>query len=238
MCIRDRDYLAIRFQNDYRWSTKKILREIVLSSVYRQSAKFRPELRQRDPQNRWLASGPRFRLPSETIRDQALAISGLLNLKMGGPPVRPPIPAGVWKPFSAGDKWNEAKENDPNRYRRAVYVYTKRSIPYPMFASFDAPSRELCTPRRLRSNTPIQALMTLNDQSFVECADALANRMKESGGSVEEQISFGFLLATSRKPDDAEVKKLVQLAESNQESDPPLGSVAMVLLNLDEVLMK
>ena len=232
------DYLAIRFQNDYRWSTKKILREIVLSSVYRQSAKFRPELRQRDPQNRWLASGPRFRLPSETIRDQALAISGLLNLKMGGPPVRPPIPAGVWKPFSAGDKWNEAKENDPNRYRRAVYVYTKRSIPYPMFASFDAPSRELCTPRRLRSNTPIQALMSLNDQSFVECADALANRMKESGGSVEEQISFGFLLATSRKPDDAEVKKLVQLAEFNQESDSPLGSVAMVLLNLDEVLMK
>lgn len=232
------DYLAIRFQHDYGWSTKKLLREIVLSSTYRQSGKYRPELKDRDPQNRWLASGPRFRLPSETVRDQALAISGLLSLKMGGPPVRPPIPAGVWKPFSGGDKWNEAKPGDSNRYRRAIYVYTKRSIPYPMLASFDSPSREFCTPRRLRSNTPIQALMTLNDQSFIECAEALAIRMKESGETITEQVTFGFLAATSRNPSDEEVALLVGLANAEPESNSSLTAVATALLNLDEVLMK
>ena len=232
------DYLAIRFQHDYGWSTKKLLREIVLSSTYRQSGKYRPELKDRDPQNRWLASGPRFRLPSETVRDQALAISGLLSLKMGGPPVRPPIPAGVWKPFSGGDKWNEAKPGDSNRYRRAIYVYTKRSIPYPMLASFDSPSREFCTPRRLRSNTPIQALMTLNDQSFIECAEALAIRMKESAETITEQVTFGFLAATSRNPSDEEVALLVGLANAEPESDSSLTAVATALLNLDEVLMK
>ncbi len=232
------DYLATRFQNDYSWSTKKILREMVLSRTYRQSGKFRSELKERDPQNRWLASGPRFRLPSETVRDQALAISGLLSLKMGGPPVKPPIPAGVWKPFSGGDKWNAAKRGDPNRYRRAVYTYTKRSIPYPTFAAFDSPSREFCTPRRLRSNTPIQALMTLNDEAFVECAIAFAKRMKDSAETVREQIEFGFLLATNREPAESELDELVALAEKNDDTDSPLMPVAAVLFNLDEVLMK
>jgi hypothetical protein len=232
------DYLATRFQHDYSWSTKKMLREIVLSNAYRQVGKFRSELKERDPQNRWIASGPRFRLPAETIRDQSLSISGLLNLKMAGPPVRPPIPAGVWKPFAGGDKWETAKPDDPSRYRRAIYTYTKRSIPYPMFASFDSPSREFCTPRRLRSNTPIQALMTLNDESFVECATAFAKRMQDSAETTPEQIKFGFVLATSREPDESELDDLVALAEKYNDTDSPLMPVAAVLLNLDEVLMK
>ena len=232
------DFLALRFQNEYQWSTKKLLRSLVLSSTYRQSGKVRAELRERDPQNRWLAAGPRFRLPSETIRDQGLAISGLLNLKMGGPPVTPPIPGGVWKPFSGGDKWEATKPGDPNRYRRSIYTYTKRSIPYPMFASFDSPSREFCTPRRLRSNTPIQALMTLNDETFVECASALADRMKAAGESTRDQIKFGFLIATCREPTEFELDELVELAEKGSDPESKFRAVAVVLLNLDEVLMK
>jgi len=230
------DYLATRFQNEHAWSTKKLLREMVLSSTYRQSSKVRPELRERDPQNRWLASGPRFRLTSEAVRDQALAVSGLLNLQMGGAPVRPPIPAGVWKPFAAGDKWPAPEKDAASRYRRSIYTYTKRSIPYPMFASFDAPSREFCTPRRLRSNTPIQALMTLNDETFVECANALAERMDRGGESLAEKIEYGFLLVTCREPKQDEVDELVALAKSN--TDSGLMPLAVVLLNLDEVLMK
>ncbi len=234
------DFLALRFQNQYDWSSKRLLREIVLSRTYRQSAKLRPELLERDPQNRLLARGPRHRLPAEIVRDQSLAFAGLLSDKQLGPPVHPPIPDGVWKPFSASDKWNTPKEGDSERYRRSIYTYTKRSIPYPMFAAFDAPSREFCTPRRLRSNTPLQALMTLNDETFRDCADGLATRMQSISENPREQIEYGFRLVTCRVPQDSEIDELLKLKHSINGDDKGHGliAVAAVLLNLDEVLTK
>ena len=233
------DYLAVKFQTSYRYQFKTLIREIVLSRTYRQSSAIRPDLQELDSQNRLLARGPRHRLPAEMVRDQALAISGLLTQKVGGPPVHPPIPDGVWRPF-VGDKWETPGVNDANRYRRSIYTYTKRSIPYPMFASFDSPSREFCAPRRLRSNTPLQALMALNDQTMQECAQAFAERMTQTSSSLESQIRFGFTLATCREPDAEELDALVQLVESytDQQREAGMKEVASVLLNLDEVLTK
>ena len=235
------DDLAVRFEQDFGWSMKKLLRELVLSSTYRQDSKRRPELAQRDPANRLLAQGPRVRLAAEMMRDQALALAGLLSEKQFGPPVYPPIPAGVWKPFEARDKWKTSPPGNDDRYRRSIYTYTKRSIPYPMAAAFDAPSRDTCMPRRLQSNTPIQAFMTLNDQSFVECAGALANRMVENGKSLRGQLEYGFLLATCRPPTAAELDDLEAFVNGLPESKSDrarLTLAASVLLNLDEVITK
>lgn len=240
------DDLAVRFQQDMNWSVKTLLKEIALSATYRQTSRVTPEVWEADPENRWFARGPRRRLSAETVRDQALAISGLLSDKMYGPPVRPPIPDGVWKPFS-NDPWKTEENED--RYRRAVYVYVKRSIPYPSFAAFDAPSREFCTPRRLSSNTPLQALVTLNDTAFVECAEAFAGRMLEVEGAPEEKIKTGYRMTLSEAPKDDELAPLVELyeaalAEYQKEPDlvkessehSALTLVAAALLNLDETL--
>jgi hypothetical protein len=234
------DFLALRFQNEQQWSSKELLREIVLSRTYGQSSKVSEELYRIDPNNRWLARGARYRLSSEMVRDQALALSGLLSEKRLGPPVHPPIPEGVWKPFSSGDKWNVPPPGDEDRYRRSIYTYMKRSIPYPMFSAFDSPSREFCTPRRLRSNTPVQALMMLNDETFIECATSLAERMKRAGDRLDQRIRHGFLIATCREPSDGELADLESLFASVGGSDDSEGlkSIAAVLLNLDEVVMK
>ncbi len=239
------DFLALRFQNDHAWSVKELLREIVLSSTYRQSSRIRPELQERDANNQLLARGPRHRLAAEMVRDQALAVSGLLSGEMYGPPVNPPIPDGVWRPFVSSDKWKTPSEGDENRYRRSIYTYTKRSIPYPMFAAFDAPSREFCTPRRLRSNTPLQALMTLNDTTFVECSSALASRMATAGDTPRDQIAHGFRLVTCREPRESELDELLLLFNTNVSEagaettqSHRLRRVASVLLNLDEFLTK
>ncbi|MEO1526337.1 MAG: PSD1 and planctomycete cytochrome C domain-containing protein [Planctomycetota bacterium] len=234
------DDLAVRFRSDMAWSQKELIREIVLSSTYRQSSAIRKELLTTDATNRLLARGPRHRLSAEMVRDQALAISGLLSDKMHGKPVHPPIPGGVWRPFAGGDKWSTPKKGDPERYRRSIYTYTKRSIPFPMFAAFDAPSREFCAPRRLRSNTPLQALMTLNDQTFIECSEAFAKRMIESSDTDEDRLHAGFVMATCREPSEGELKDLTTLLASLGESDEQVKftSVANVLLNLDEVLTK
>ena len=249
------DHLALRFQNELQWSVKKLLREWVLSRTYRQRSHVRPELLERDPQNRLLARGPRHRLPAEMVRDQALAIGGLLHHELHGPPVHPPIPDGVWKPFQGGDKWNTPGVGQDDRYRRSVYTYTKRSIPYPMFAAFDAPSREFCSPRRLRSNTPLQALMTLNDETFAECMKGLARRMKyDTDGSLEEKLAAGYLMATGHEVGSeqlSELKSLFQSMERTYAAEPDLKNglagtadgaaftvVAGVLLNLDEVMVK
>ncbi len=234
------DHLAIKFQNEFAWSQKKLLRELVLSSTYRQSSAIRPELQSFDSANRLLARGPRNRLSSEMVRDQSLAISGLLSAKQFGPPVRPPIPEGVWNPFAGGDKWKTPGTDSEDRYRRAVYTYTKRSIPFPMFDAFDAPSREVCMPRRLLSNTPIQALMNLNDQTMIECAEAFAKRMQTLAEEPKEQLAAGFLLATCRDPQADELGTLLQLLNAYPKDDKVAGwqAVATVLLNLDEVLTK
>ncbi len=236
------DHLALQFQNDLKWSLKNLIRTIVLSSTYRQDSRIRPELQETDTANRLLAHGPRFRMPAEMIRDNALFVSGLLSPQMHGAPVHPPIPGGVWKPFQGGDKWKTPETDDPNRYRKSIYTYTKRSIPFPMFAAFDAPSREFCTPRRLRSNTPLQALMTLNDVTFVECSQALAQKLINLSGDLESQLRYGFLSVTSRQANEIELKALTDLYEKcRQEQTNPLDSmtaVASVLLNLDEIMSK
>lgn len=234
------DFLALRFQDDYGYRFKPLIREIVLSSVYRQSSAVTREQFEQDASNRFLARGPRHRLPAEVVRDQSLAFAGLLSDKVGGSPVRPPIPDGVWRPFASWDKWETAKSDDPNRYRKSIYTYMKRSIPYPMFASFDAPSREFCSPRRLRSNTPLQALATLNDETFAECARGLSKRMQSASETEDEQLAFGFRLVTCREASDREIAELRELKHSYEEPDSPeaMQAVARVLLNLDEVLTK
>lgn len=249
------DYLAVRFQTDHDWSMKALIRDIVTSATYQQSAKTTPELVAKDQSNRLLARGPRPRLNAEMIRDQALAIGGLMASQVGGKPAFPPLPQGVWKPFQSGDKWETPEEGQDDRYRRALYTYTKRSIPYPSFATFDAPSREFCTPRRLVSNTPLQALTTLNDEAFIEAAKGLARRMKyEADGDVASRIEEGYRIATARPPSKEQLGELVGLfdkLESQYASQPELKQgmagtpdgaaytiVAQVILNLDEVLSK
>ncbi|MEM6915571.1 MAG: PSD1 and planctomycete cytochrome C domain-containing protein [Verrucomicrobiota bacterium] len=249
------DYLALRFQNDHAWRMKSIVREIVLSSTYQQSAAATPALTKQDPANRLLARGPRSRLSAEILRDQALAIGGLLSRKVGGPPVHPPIPGGVWQPFEKGDKWETPERGEENRYRRALYTYTKRSIPFPAMATFDAPSREFCNPRRLTSNTPLQALTMLNDEAFAEAAQGLARRMKfETEGDLKEKLAAGYQIATAGSPSAERLHELVTLfnnLEARYKAEPNLKEglaatpdgaaftiVAQVILNLDEVLTK
>ncbi|QDV44818.1 Planctomycete cytochrome C [Stieleria neptunia] len=240
------DDLAVRFRTEMGWSVKTLLRELVLSSTYRQSAEVDAERYEIDPANRWLSRGPRGRLPAETIRDQALFVAGLLSEKTFGPPVHPPLPEGVWKPFQGGDKWATVDPDNPDRYRRTIYTYTKRTIPYPMMASFDAPSREFCSMRRLPSNTPTQALMTLNDATFVEASQALADRMIAAADDVDQQLRYGFRLATCRKAKQAESVAIRELYDSilqQHDGEEPderaaMTAVASVLLNLDEVLTK
>ena len=236
------DHLAIRFQRDHGWSVKSLLREIVLSKTYQQTAHVNLEAYSDDPSNAKLARGPRQRMTAEMVRDHALAISGLFSPELHGPPVYPPLPKGVWTPFS-GEKWETAKPNESERYRRSLYVFLKRSIPFPMFATFDAPSRELCQQRRLPSNTPLQSLTLLNDEAFEECAQALAGRIEAQGGDLAAKLTHGYLLATSHSPKPDALKELENLYKrlrdkENASHDEALTVVASVLINLDAALTK
>jgi len=189
---------------------------------------------ERDPANRLLARGPRFRLTSEQLRDQALAVGGVLNEKMFGPPVMPYQPPGIWLTPYEGRDWVTATNS--NGKRRAVYTFIRRSATYPSFITFDCPTREFCTVRRIRSNTPLQSLDLLNDPVFFEAARGLAARMKAPGGQdLESQIKRGLLLATlrpARKDQIAALTKLYTRVGGN------LTLVANAILNLDEVLNK
>jgi hypothetical protein len=246
------------------WDIKRMLKLIVTSATYRQSSQGTPEMFQHDPYNRLLARGPRRRLDAEMIRDQALAVSGLLSHKLGGPPVMPPQPDGIWQVVYSGDKWETSKGED--KYRRGLYTFWRRTSPYPSMISFDAPSREFCVVRRTRSNTPLQALTLLNDPVYVECAQALAKRMLTEGGSTDEgRAAFGVHACLARQARPEEVKKLVRLARNellHYEDDSASATnllkfagsvsaektapselaawtvVANVLLNLDEFVMK
>jgi Protein of unknown function (DUF1553) len=239
-------------------------RLIVTSATYRQSSRVTPELAQRDPYNRLLARGPRFRLDAETIRDVALNASGLLSERVGGPSVFPPQPEGIWTQHYSEERWATSKGED--RYRRGLYTFWRRTSPYPTFVTFDAPSREYCTVRRPRTNTPLQALTTLNDPGFFDAAQHLALRMvKEPGLAPEERVVRGFRLCLSRQPQPAELQQLVsfwkqQVARFGQgrHSKEALGLVgelswpesvpvweaaawalvANVLLNLDQTITK
>ena len=204
------DWLALRFAGEHAWSVKALLKEIVMSATYQQSSRTTPELLERDPKNRLLARGPRFRLSAEQIRDQALAASGLLSDKMYGPSVYPVQPEGLWNTPYSSLTWETSEGED--RHRRALYTFWRRTVPYPSMLTFDAMSREVCTSRRIRTNTPLQALVTLNDPVFVEAAAALARRMREDGGaSVDGRIRAGYRRALLIDPPDETLLALRKL---------------------------
>lgn len=239
------DTLAMRFATDLKWSIKSLLRELVTSAAYRQDAALMPELARRDPANRLLARGPRQRLTGEMVRDQSLAAAGLLSAHYGGPPAFPPLPAGVWNPFT-NDPWKTPEPGDEARYRRSIYTYWKRSIPYPLFTTFDAPARDLASKRRLPSNTPLQALTVLNDPAFQEAAAGLAKRMLAQGGSSPDtRLAFGYRTATSRAITADRLTELRTLLQQLQRGaaqapsdDAAFTVLASVLLNLDESLTR
>jgi hypothetical protein len=251
------DWLAVEFVKR-GWSMKQVHRLLVLSATYRQSSRVTPELLARDPENRLLARGPRFRLEAEQIRDTALRAAGLLSQKVGGPSVFPPQPPGVTTEGAYGSlPWRVSE--GPDRYRRGLYTFSKRTAPYAMAVTFDAPSGEACVARRDVSNTPLQALTLLNDAVFVECAQALGRRLAKQSGPLEERVELLFRCCLTRPPSRDEADQLMRFYEvqkrrlENKELDaaalagPGDGNLveraawtalARVLLNLDEAITK
>jgi hypothetical protein len=211
---------------------------MVTSAAYREGSRVTPDLVARDPYNKLYARGPRFRVEAEMVHDMALAEGGLLSSKMYGPSAFPYQPEGIWDiPYNT-DKWIESQGED--RFRRSVYTFMRRSAPYPSLATYDAPSREFCTVRRVRTNTPLQALTSLNDPYFFAAAQAMAKRMETEGGqSPADRIRYGFLLTVSRQPSPAELDKV--LSFYNQQKGPELAALTMVanvLMNTDEAITK
>ena len=211
------DWLATEFVAS-GWNMKQMHKLMVMSGVYQQSSHVTPEMLQRDPANELLARGPRFRLDGEAIRDSALLLSGLLVEKQGGRGVRPYQPDGIWEAvsFQGSNTQNYAQDKGEALYRRSLYTFWKRTAPPPYFTAFDAPSREACTVRRARTNTPLQALVLLNDKQYVEAARKLAERMMTEGGAAPPQrLEYGFRLGTSRKPTAEEAAVLLKVYESH-----------------------
>jgi hypothetical protein len=262
------DYLAIEFMQS-GWNIKALQRLMVTSATYRQSSKVTPALVERDPENRLLARGARFRLPAETVRDNALAVSGLLNDKIGGASVFPYQPKGLWEEMAFGDGFS-AQEYKPSTgkdlYRRSMYTFWKRTVPPAALATFDAPDREKCTGRRSLTNTPLQALVLMNDPTYLEAARKLAERaLLEGGTDATRQITYAFRLATARKPSIKELNVLTGLlteqlkhfrndpraaaqllSEGESKANPKLDAeelaawtiVTSAILNLDETITK
>ncbi|PSL44829.1 carbohydrate binding protein with CBM6 domain [Chitinophaga niastensis] len=254
------DFLSYKFMHDYKWSMKSLLREIVLSAAYKQDSKTTPAEEEKDPANRLLARGPHFRLTAEEVRDQALAVSGLLNRHLHGPSIMPYQPEGIWQTVWSGEYWKKA--DDGNQYRRAVYVFQKRTSPYPSMLSFDGSSREVCLQRRIRTNTPLQALVTLNDPVYVETARTLALHMQQNGGTdAATCIRWGYQTAMYKtlpekklaalqtlysqalqqyRKDTAAAAKLVQCKDNTPQLAElaALTIVANAIMNLDEFLTK
>ncbi len=202
------DWLAVDFM-EHHWSQKHLLKTIVTSGVYQQSSRIEPEALDRDPKNRWLARGPRFRCDAEVIRDVALRVSGLLVEKMGGPSVIPPVPQNVLDyNYVYPSYWTAAQS--PERYRRTLYCFRKRSMPDPAMTSLDAPNGDLSCARRVRSNTPLAALTGWNEPIFVEAAQALALRILKEGGDTElERIQHAYRLCVSRLPSESEEEAML-----------------------------
>ncbi len=249
------------------WDMKAMIKFLVMSRAYRQSSSVTPELVERDPENRLLARGPRFRLRGELVRDQALAVAGLMAPKVGGPSVRPYMPEGVWDETSRyGDLRGYKADTGEGLYRRSFYTIWKRTGAPPTMLLFDAPNRETCTPKRSRTNTPLQALALMNEVTFVEASRALAERMMREGGKTpEERLTTGYRLATSRRPDaetllflrDGFGSRLAEfqsqpesakalISHGASKSDPKLDPAelaaytvsANILLNLDRVITR
>ncbi len=260
------DWLATDFVSS-GWNTKALQKQILMSAAYQQASQSTAALRERDPENRLLARGPRFRLPAELVRDTMLAASGLLNGKIGGPSVLPYQPPGLWEELAFGAEFTAQtyqQSHGDDLYRRSMYTFWKRTMPPSTLSTFDAPDREKCTARRAVTNTPLQALALLNDTTYVEAARALAQRvMKEAGPSPAKRVERAFLLALARPPaaneakivlelanqkladyrrSPEEARKLVAVGEAPSNGDPAelaAWTLAMsVILNLDETITK
>lgn len=254
-----------RYDAPTPWNVKRLLKILVTSATYQQRSKVTPELLQKDPRNRLISRAPRSRLDAEMVRDQALFVGGLLSKKIGGPSVYPPQPDGLWRAAFNGQRTYGTSTGE-ERYRRGLYTTWRRTVPYPSMATFDAPSRESCTFRRLPTNTPLQAYVTLNDPVYVEAAQSLGRRLVRDGGSTPEQrIRYGLRLVLARPERDADVQELMKLyhaelkhyqgaeAEAVKMATNPLGAlpeglqsaeaaawtvIGNVLLNMDGVLTK
>lgn len=254
------DHLAWRYMNDFGWSTKKLLKEMVMSATYRQSSVVSKEALAADPANKFYERGTRVRLSAEQIRDQALAASGVLSHKLYGPSIMPWQPEGIWLSPWNGEYWKKSEGED--QYRRALYTYWKRTAPYPSMISFDAVGREVCISRRIRTNTPLQALVTLNDSTYLDLSRQFAYRMQKESSSPDAatQISRGYEWLLFKPIPAAKLKVLTMLYNTaytnyknkpetacemigaNDEHNHPetaaLVVVANALLNLDEVVTK
>jgi hypothetical protein len=241
------------------------LKKVVLSAAYRQSSHVTPELLERDPRNRLITRGPRYRLPAETVRDNALFVSGLLKEHVGGPPVKPYQPEGLWEDVSVERRDKYVVDTGENLYRRSMYTFWKRTCPPPTMSAFDAPDRETCVIRRARTNTPLQALVLMNDPTYIEAARKLAERIQPSGDSADKRLATAFRMILSRRPsspestvmrgiyeaalwrfqDDPEAaKKLLSIGQSPPEEKFEIADIAAwtavctTLLNLDEAISK
>jgi hypothetical protein len=254
------NWLSFKFMNDDKWSVKQLVKTVVMSAAYQQSSKASAESMQKDPYNKYYSRGPRVRLAAEEVRDQALCIAGVMSNKMYGPGVMPYQPNGIWLSPWNGQTWVQSKGED--QYRRAVYTFWKRSAAYPSMLTFDGVSREVCTARRIRTNTPLQALTTLNDSAFIDIARQFAFRIQNTTKStdIKQQITTGFKLATYHDIDDKSLQALLQLynlaytafnsnaaktcdtmggmSDRTNPQTAALVVVANAILNLDEVVTK
>jgi len=252
------DHLSWKFMHEYNWSVKKLLKELVLSATYRQDSRISPEAMEKDPENKYFSRSPRTRLTGEQVRDQALYISGLLSTKMYGKPVMPLQPDGIWQSPYNDDAWITSKGED--KYRRSVYTYWKRSAPYPTMITFDGATREVCTARRIRTNTPLQALVTMNDEAYLEMARHFAFNLQREASNPRDQIIAGFRKALYKNPSEANLQTMERLYqqalttfkkdagktcdvvavmdEHNTPETAALVIVANAILNLDEIITR
>ena len=250
------DWLAVELSEGMQWRLKPLIRKIVTSHTYQQQSNVTPLHLEKDPSNRLLARAPRVRLSAEQVRDQALASTGLLSRKMFGPSVMPYQPEGIWSSVWSGEYWKKSKGED--EFRRSVYTYIKRTSPYPAMMMFDGSSREVCISRRIRTNTPLQSLVTLNDSTYIAASKNLAKMMAQAGNSPKQQIAHGYKMLVFK---DINGKKLSILTRLYQQSLThyaqnakattavttttqtskelaALTAVANTMLNLDEVLTR
>jgi hypothetical protein len=253
------DALSWKFMNEYQWSVKRLLKEMVMSATYRQDSRISPEKLEKDPFNKYYERGSRVRLSAEQVRDQCLVVSGLMNEKIDGPSVMPYQPQGIWLSPWNGQDWLASTGGE--QYRRAMYTYWKRTAPYPAMMTFDGAAREVCTARRIRTNTPLQALVTLNDESYIEAARSFAYLMqKRAGPDIKKQIEAGYDMMVYKKIPAAKLEALEKLYgeafaklehdrdktcemigvmdEHNNPETAALVVVANAMLNLDEWVTK
>jgi hypothetical protein len=251
------DYLSYQLIHEYQWSIKKLIKTIVTSKTYQQSSLVSDAKKEKDPFNKLFSRGPRIRLTGEQLRDQALYITGMLSYKMYGPPVMPFQPEGIWNAPYNGSKWTISEGED--RYRRAIYTFWKRTSPYPSMMTFDGATRDVCVARRIRTNTPLQALVTMNDSVYLDLSGKFASLVIKEKSSEDEQIKFAYKRATGKiiQPEQLEILKSLYVRSKEQYSKnlnltnsfitieknkrPEYAAMAIVcnaILNLDEVIVK